>query len=303
VPTSPIPNEGSDGSASANCSAPRPEPFLKWPGGKRWLVATHPELLRRRYRRYIEPFLGGGSVFFFLRPQHAILGDLNADVIVAYRGIQADYRGVELLLEKYHLEHCAEHYYRIRDEVPLTLTEQAARIIYLNRTCFNGIYRVNKLGKFNVPIGTKKRVIRTFDNFDAVAKLLARAELLECDFEILIDRAELGDLLFLDPPYTVRHNNNGFIKYNENLFSWQDQERLAKAATRAVERGAEVIVTNASHPTVRALYSARLFTFRTVSRFSAVSATASSRKQFEELIIISDMRGTNGGARRVLSKD
>jgi DNA adenine methylase len=240
VPTSPIPDPGAGDSASASDSeneeALRPEPFLKWPGGKRWFVAAHPRLLRRRYGRYIEPFLGGGSVFFHLRPHQALLGDLNSDVITAYKGIRENYKDVELLLEKHHVEHCPEHYYQVRDKEPSTPSAQAARIIYLNRTCFNGIYRVNKLGQFNVPVGSRTHVVRSSDNFVAVAQLLSRAELLECDFEILTEKAEPDDLLFLDPPYTVRHNHNGFIKYNEQLFSWQDQERMAKAATRAAHQ-------------------------------------------------------------------
>jgi DNA adenine methylase len=122
---------------------------------------------------------------------------------------------------------------------------------------------------------------------------LSEAALFECDFETLTEQAEAGDLLFLDPPYTVRHNQNGFIKYNEKLFSWQDQERLAKAATRAAERGAQVIATNASHSTIRDLYSQSLFSFRTVSRFAPLSAAPNSRKQFEELVIISKNRRSN----------
>jgi len=279
---------------------PDPGPFLKWPGGKRWLVASHPRLLRRPYERYIEPFLGAGSVFFHLRPEQALLGDLNADLITAFRGVHADPEDVQLQLEQHQLAHCREHYYEVRDAVPATLTAQAARIIYLNRTCFNGIYRVNRQGQFNVPVGSRTHVVQASDNFAAVARLLTRAELFECDFEFLTDKAEPGDLLFLDPPYTVRHNQNGFIKYNEKLFSWQDQERLAKAAARAAERGVQVIATNAWHPTIRSLYARSLFTFRVISRFSPVSAAPGSRKQFEELVITSKRRGSISGSGRVL---
>lgn len=275
-------------------------PFLKWPGGKRWLVASHSRLLPRRHNRYIEPFLGAGSVFFHLRPQWALLGDLNTDVITAFQGIMDDPEHVQLLLEKHHLQHTSEYYYKIRSESPGTLSAQAARIIYLNRTCFNGIYRVNKRGEFNVPLGTRDTVVLDSDNFQAVAMLLSRAELHNCDFESLTDSALADDLLFLDPPYTVRHNRNGFIKYNERLFSWDDQERLAKAATRAAERGAQVVVTNASHSTIRALYEKDLFKFRTVSRFSPVSASPDSRKQFEELIITSRRQRSSRAAQRVL---
>ena len=273
-----------------------PGPFLRWPGGKRWLVASHPAFLRWRYQRYVEPFLGAGSVFFHLRPPQALLGDLNADLVTAFRGVQADPEGVRLLLEKHQVQHSSDHYYQMRDTTPASLTGQAARIIYLNRTCFNGIYRVNRQGRFNVPIGSRTNVLLPGDDLKATAEVLACAELFETDFEFLTDKAEAGDLLFLDPPYTVQHNQNGFIKYNEKLFSWQDQERLAQAATRAAERGVQVVVTNAAHKPIRALYSTSLFTFRTVSRFSSVSAASGSRKQFEELVITSKRRRSSGGA-------
>ena len=248
-------------------------------------MSLHPHLFPRSYENYIEPFLGAGSVYFHLAPKRAILGDLNGDLITAYRGIKEDAATVKALLEGHHVSHCREYYYQIRERVPVSLAAQAARIIYLNRTCFNGIYRVNRYGQFNVPIGERDRVVRDTDDFPAAARLLSGAELHHRDFEPLVDSAQAGDLVFLDPPYTVRHNRNGFILYNERLFSWDDQERLAKAVTRAAERGVLIVVTNASHPTVRRLYSKDLFTFRVVSRYSAISASLDSRKHFDELII------------------
>jgi DNA adenine methylase len=183
--------------------------------------------------------------------------------------------------------HSDDYYYTIRDERPDGLIERAARVIYLNRTCFNGIYRVNLAGEFNVPRGTKTAVLLDTDCFEAMASLLARAQLRLSDFEALIDEAVKGDFIFADPPYTVRHNYNGFIKYNEKLFSWDDQERLAAALIRAVDRGAKV-ATNADHESVRRLYRNTGLRTRHVSRFSAISANAKSRKQFSELIILSD---------------
>ncbi|WP_327094646.1 Dam family site-specific DNA-(adenine-N6)-methyltransferase [Nocardia vinacea] len=266
-------------------------PFLKWPGGKRWLVELHAHLFRFQFDRYIEPFLGAGSVYFHLKPEQAILGDLNEDLITAYRGIQQDPDGVQILLEKHHVLHNKEYYYEVRKEIPPGLVARAARIIYLNRTCFNGIYRVNQQGLFNVPIGTRDQVVRDTDNFAGVSRLLHGVDLRHGDFEPLVDEAQAGDFVFLDPPYTVRHNTNGFIKYNEKLFSWDDQERLAKAATRAAERGAKVVVTNASHITVRRLYPGSVFKFRRVSRFSSISASGDSRKHFEELVITNKHTG------------
>lgn len=279
------PPEGKDSRLDSEHRHAKLIPFLKWPGGKRWLVSMYPEIFPSSYNNYIEPFLGAGSVFFHLEPVRSVLGDLNNDLITAYLGIKEDAAAVQIILEKHHALHCREYYYEMREKFPISLAAQAARIIYLNRTCFNGIYRVNRQGRFNVPVGERDKVVRDTDNFPAVAKLLSGAELHRGDFEPLVDSAQAGDLVFLDPPYTVRHNRNGFIKYNERLFSWDDQERLAKAATRAAEREVLVVVTNASHPTVRQLYAEDLFTFRDVSRYSSISASLDSRKHFDELII------------------
>jgi len=162
-------------------------------------------------------------------------------------------------------------------------------MIYLNRTCFNGIYRVNKNGEFNVPRGTKDAVLMETDNFKAIAEQLRGADLRVADFEELVDEAVEDDLVFADPPYTVRHNLNGFVKYNEVLFSWADQERLARALRRAASRGAKIVATNANHHSVRCLYSSWDFLTRSASRFSQISADGSSRRQFEELIITSNL--------------
>lgn len=265
----------------------RVRPFLKWPGGKRWFVAQYSHLLPLNFERYIEPFLGAGSIFFYLLPAKAILGDLNQDLITAYEGVKDSPDKVVSILLAHQIKHSPEHYYHVRDGMlPESLAERAARIIYLNRTCFNGIYRVNRQGRFNVPIGTRTNVLLDTDDFGLTASLLANADLRWGDFESLVDEATQNDLVFLDPPYTVRHNNNGFIKYNEHLFSWQDQERLALAASHAVERGAHVVVTNAAHQTVRELYPADLFDFHEVSRFSSISATLANRRQYEELVIV-----------------
>jgi DNA adenine methylase len=263
-------------------------PFLKWPGGKRWFVCNHADLMPERYGTYIEPFLGAGSVFFHLRPPVALLGDINADLVNAYQSIKDDWEAVENSLkyrQRRHLEDANGYYYSVRGRSPSDSLERASRLIYLNRTCFNGIYRVNRQGQFNVPRGSKDKVVIETDCFRIMSDLLKGSELIAGDFESLVDRADYGDFLFCDPPYTVRHNYNGFRKYNEVLFSWSDQERLAAALSRAVERGAKVLCTNANHRSVRSLYSTRVFTLKTVSRRSHISADSLSRRGFEELII------------------
>jgi DNA adenine methylase len=260
-------------------------PFLKWPGGKRWFVQRYAALIPSEFDRYIEPFLGSGSVYFHLEPKNAILGDANHDLIDTYKGIKTEWPSIERLLVYHKRRHSERYYYEIRSSKPEELAEKAARFIYLNRTCFNGIHRVNHKGEFNVPIGTKNNVILPTDDFKAVAKLLAGAQCRSIDFEKIIDGAKKGSFIFADPPYTVRHNLNGFIKYNERLFSWDDQVRLADTLARARERGAKILLTNANHRSVRDLYRERDFTLKTVSRFSSVSADPKSRKQFKELVI------------------
>ncbi|MES2353191.1 MAG: Dam family site-specific DNA-(adenine-N6)-methyltransferase [Pseudomonadota bacterium] len=264
-------------------------PFLKWAGGKRWFIQRYSDLLPHKYNRYIEPFLGGGSVFFYLKPKDALLGDINPDLIAAYQGLQKEWSRLQSQLEDHQQKHSDAYYYSVRNESPADPIDRAARMIYLNRTCFNGIYRVNRQGKFNVPRGSKNTVVLENDNFEEAARLLGKAQIRLVDFEKLINEAGKNDLVFADPPYTVRHNFNGFIKYNEKLFSWGDQERLAHSLFKARKRGAKIVCTNANHASVRELYEDCGFHFIDVSRFSSISASIKSRKQFEELVIVSHL--------------
>ncbi|TCT22942.1 DNA adenine methylase [Thiobaca trueperi] len=232
--------------------------------------------------------MGAGAVYFHIQPKRALLGDINPELMNAYQVIKDDWQALESSLkyrQRRHREDADKYYYWLRARTPPQPSQRASRLIYLNRTCFNGIYRVNRRGQFNVPRGTKDKVIIETDNFSAISKLLAGAELMVDDFEVLVDRADKDDFLFCDPPYTVRHNYNGFRKYNEVLFSWADQERLASALLRAARRGAKILCTNANHQSVRDLYSSPEFKQQIVSRYSRISADNASRRYFEELII------------------
>ncbi len=264
------------------------KPFLKWAGGKRWLVQRYGKLFPKKFRCYFEPFLGSGAVFFYLTPRSAVLSDINKELIETYEAIQKDWQRVVRLLEIHQKKHSKNYYYFIRARKMNDLFERAARFIYLNRTCWNGLYRVNKKGEFNVPIGTKDRVIREEDKFDLVAKILQNAELLVEDFERVINRTQKGDLVFVDPPYTVHHSNNSFRKYNERLFSWADQERLAEALKRAIKRGVKVIGTNAYHESIIKLYS-QDFEIMKVNRISSISAKKESRGKFGEIIFFANI--------------
>ncbi len=217
-----------------------------------------------------------------------MLGDVNSDLVATYQAIKNDWQSLENSLryrQRRHREDADAYYYWLRGKIPEDPTQRASRLIYLNRTCFNGIYRVNRQGEFNVPRGTKDKVLIESDDFEGMSRLLQGADLVAGDFETLVDRAEEDDFVFADPPYTVLHNYNGFRKYNEVLFSWADQQRLAQTLLRAARRGAKVLCTNANHQSVRSLYEHREFTLDVVSRFSRISADIASRTYFEELVI------------------
>ena len=260
-------------------------PFIKWAGGKRWLVDSAQFKLPEFKGRYIEPFLGGGAVFFHLAPQQAILSDINSRLIDVYRAIRTDWQLVERELRRLQALHSKEFYYAERSRKRRSRHTRAAQFLYLNRTCWNGLYRENLSGVFNVPIGTKTQVILPDDDFASASALLRNADIRVCDFEDTLMEAGEGDLVFLDPPYTTAHNNNGFIKYNQRIFSWDDQIRLRYAVEAASLRGAKIVLTNADHETIHSLYTS-LGTPEIVSRSSVISGNARARGRTTEALYI-----------------
>jgi DNA adenine methylase len=231
-----------------------PKPFLRWAGGKNWLVKYLPELMPNNFRNYHEPFLGGGSIFFSIQPATvSFLSDLNTELVETYSTIRDNVGSVIRLLETY--KNTAEDYYRIREVNAQTdKVERAARFIYLNQTSFNGIYRVNLHGNYNVPYGFRKKKFLEPENLLKVSQLLKRAVLQTGDFEIVLQNVKRGDLVFLDPPYSVSHNDNGFIKYNQKLFSLDDQYRLSSIIDRIKEADAYYMLTNARHKKIEEIF-------------------------------------------------
>lgn len=250
------------------------------------MVNNHLDLFPKKYNRYIEPFLGSGASFFALAPKKAILADVNKDLINFYEVLKSHWEELENLIEHYHKKHSKDFYYLIREKSFEDPIKKAAQFLYLNRTCWNGLYRVNLKGVFNVPIGTKTSVKLDTDNFEGISKLLRNVELKVSDFELIIDQAQEGDFVFADPPYTVKHNMNGFVKYNENLFKWEDQIRLRDCLVRAKGRGVSILLTNADHQSVKNLFS-KEFILVPKQRASVIAGNKSSRNPVSELIIIS----------------
>lgn len=266
-------------------------PFLRWAGSKRLLLPAIVDVLPAAFGTYREPFLGGGSLFFLLRPESAVISDSCVDLIQTYEAIR-DHRDV-IVDTLSDLKPDPDFFYRLRANRSTDPAARAAEFIYLNKTCWNGLYRVNSRGEFNVPFGRPKTAtIFTVDNLTACSTALAGDGIAihSDDFEAALEAATEGDLIFLDPPYVTMHNNNGFVDYNETLFCWKDQIRLATWAEKLAARGAAVIVTNANHPEITDLYPS--FKRVVVSRASTLASDVRKRRKVEEVILVSHPQPT-----------
>jgi DNA adenine methylase len=256
-------------------------PLLKWAGGKRRLLADILPEVPSRFERYFEPFLGGAALFFALLPDRAYLSDNNDELIHAYVQVRDHPECVIRELRK--LKNTEEDYYRVRSSAPQSDTARAARLIYLTSLAFNGLYRVNLRGEFNVPYGCKTHLNPCDEARIRQSSLsLKNAVITHQDFERAVRDARQGDLVYLDPPYTVAHGNNGFVKYNAKIFSWEDQLRLATVAKQLAARDCTVLVTNAKHPSIRRLYEG--FQTRLLRRNSVIAASAAFRSVATECL-------------------
>lgn len=256
-------------------------PLLKWPGGKRSLLKQVLPLVPDSYNSYYEAFCGGGALFFAIQPSIAVLSDNNADLINCY--VQVRDHPDEVIGYLSTLRNTKEDYYRIRSHIPTDQVAKAARLIYLTTLSFNGIHRLNLKGEFNVPYNHKTHV-QPCDpaKIRAASLAFSSVEFLCADFGTAIASAKEGDVVYLDPPYTVAHGNNGFIKYNSRIFSWNDQIRLSNLARDIADRGCKVIVSNANHPSIIELYQG--FQVQTVERASVIAATSRFRRSITECI-------------------
>lgn len=262
-------------------------PFLKWPGGKRWLINELENYTYIDYKHYYEPFVGGGAVFFALHPANATISDINSELINLYIVMRDNTDELKSFLEMHQKNHNVEYYYKIRASKYDNPVERASQMLYLNRTCFNGMYRVNRNGFFNVPIGTKKNFTYDLHLFDEYASCLSDVNILASDFEDVLKKTKSGDLIFADPPYATINANKGFVEYNDKLFTWDDQKRLFEALVAARSRGTYIISTNMYCSEVINMYSEAKFKIHIVKRFSTIAGKKGSRQQIEEALITS----------------
>lgn len=260
-------------------------PFIKWVGGKRQLL---PELRARvpsKFGRYFEPFVGGGALFFDLAPELASLTDMNERLVRTYRGVRDDVNGVIALLSEY--PHEERFYYDLRavDIDTRSDVEVAARFIYLNKTCFNGLYRENKAGRFNVPFGRYTNpTICDEEALRACSEALKGAHIAVLDFEAAVADAEAGDFVYFDPPYVPLTATSNFTSYTSGGFTQADQLRLRNLALDLKRRGVNVLLSNSSTGAVRELY-ADGFVVEEVSARRAVNSKASGRGAVKELLV------------------
>lgn len=265
-------------------------PFLRWTGSKRWFIKDHIEgYVPERFNNYYEPFLGSAAVFFYIKSRgeeserNFFLSDSNSELINAYIQLRDSPSLVVDQLKK--LKNSEKEYYVIRNLKPRSPEKQAARFIYLNRTSFNGIYRVNSSGKYNVPYGHRQCVdVVTEPILFRISEVLQGVNINCVNFEDSLNAVNENDLVFLDPPYTVAHENNGFIEYNQRLFSWEDQEKLKRQIDIIIEKKAYFILTNASHFSITDLYKG-IGSITKLSRQGKVGGRNKTRGLFNEVVI------------------
>lgn len=261
------------------------EPFVRWAGGKTWLIPYLPQIIGNTHiEHYHEPFLGGAAVFFALdHNRKSYLSDANEQLVNAYIQVRDN---PQLVVDCFaQFQNSEDEYYRVRDEfTPGSLVEAAAQFIYLNQTSYNGLFRVNRQGKYNVPYGFRKTW--NYDTgriFDASAKL-QNTRISVGDFEVNKYRIKANDLVFLDPPYTVSHNNNGFIEYNKNLFSLKDQQRLSRFIDYIKAKNAYYILTNAAHEEIGRIFTKDGDRCLELRRNSLIGGRNAARAEISEYI-------------------
>lgn len=272
-------------------------PFLKWAGGKTQLLPQLRVAAPRRIDTYYEPFLGGGALFFALQAEQrfkrAVLSDSNAELINAYQQARDQIDDLIAALNVHRQKYIPAdadarkaYYYRIRAKRPTCPVGRAARLIFLNKTCFNGLYRVNSSGQFNVPHGRYANpAICDEDGLQAASRALQNVELLNADFAEAVKAAGPGDFVYCDPPYVPLSQTASFTAYTAADFGPAEQSRLASTAEALRARGAALLLSNSGHPDVAQLYQDGGFHLETVEAARAINSNGAARGAVAEYLI------------------
>jgi DNA adenine methylase len=276
----------------------RAKPVVKWAGGKQGLARELIGFFPRDFAVYFEPFVGGGSVLFALRPERAVVGDLNEWLLDGYEAIRTDYGRVAKLLDG--LRNTKEEYLRIRRVAPegLDLFQRAAHLIYLNKTCFRGLFRVNRHGRFNVPYGAYHRRYYDRANLRAVAAALQGVDIRRGDFELCLADVSRKDFVYLDPPYYKLGGYADFNRYTKFQFRENDHVRLAAFCRELDERGVRWAVSNSDTAFVRDLFAG--FRIVSLSNRREINLSSADRDIAELLVMNYEESAQRGRHERLL---
>jgi DNA adenine methylase len=279
-----------------------PRPFLKWAGGKNQLIQQYLPHFPESFQHYYEPFVGGGALFFYLQsqrstvqPQKSLLVDINIELVNVYRCVRDQVEELIERLEAHQDQHCPEHFYQVRSQLTTSddwfsqgnNLDKAARLIYLNKTCFNGLYRENSKGHFNVPIGSyKKPLIYDPATLRSDALALKSAQITEGYFDVVLEFARSSDdFVYFDPPYYPISPTSKFTAYNRYSFSEADQVRLRDVMVQLSDRGVKVMLSNSDCPFVRDLY--QNFQIHTIQASRNINCNAEKRGKITEVLVTS----------------
>lgn len=270
------------------------QPFLKWAGGKRQLLPAIKKYLPAKYTEYYEPFVGAGALLFSLQPETCTLNDTNSELINCYQVIRDQPEELLELCQEHQANNSQAYYYQLREQDrqagfhQRTPVERAARIIYLNKTCFNGLFRVNNSGQFNVPYGKYKNpVIADPAVIKAISTYLNQAtcRILNQDFEEALATAKKGAFIYFDPPYHPLSDTSSFTGYSINGFGEQEQIRLKELCDQLTNKGCQVLVSNSAAPLIKSLYDNPRYEMVEVKATRAINAVTSKRGKINELLI------------------
>ena len=271
-----------------------PKPFVKWAGGKRQLMSELEKNFPTKFGTYLEPFLGGGAVMFdLLTKEHNLkcnVSDLNSDLVLSYVTIRDRLEKLIESLENhsknYHKDSTG-YYYEVRNQEPKNQIEKVSRLLFLNKTCFNGLYRVNSKGKFNVPLGryTNPNIVNK-ENLQAVSKTLQSGKIkISCrDFSSIIKDAKKGDFVYFDPPYQPVSDTANFTSYTHRDFTEDDLERLADLANQLNSKGCNVMLSNSNSKTVKKMFSSG-WKIKEIKANRAINSNSQKRTGHKEIII------------------